>query len=291
MATMRELKERIHSVHSSQKITGAMKMISSVRLRKAESKLQHSQPYQIKLWDIYRHIMASGCDYESPLTQERAVKRVSLVIHASDDGLCGAFNINLYKELVRTVREYRERGVKDITVYAVGKKIWYDIRRMPGIQVADLISLPVGGDYSHEIQDLADKLISLFLAGETDRVDIIYMHYKSIGVQTLANQCFLPVKKEEKQPSPQQKLTQSWYVYEPDCVDILQTLYPLILHALMYETFLENRTSEQAARILAMQSANDNANKLLGNLHLEYNKLRQQDITSELLDIAGGTTR
>lgn len=290
MATMRELKERIHSVHSSQKITGAMKMISSVRLRKAESKLQHSQPYQTKLWDIYRHIMASGCDYESPLTGERAVERVALVVHASDDGLCGAFNINLYKELAKAVREYQERGVKEIIVYAVGKKIWYDIRRMSGIRVAEFISLPVGGDYPGEMRELADKLIMLFLAGKTDRVDIIYTRYKSIGVQTLVNQRFLPVKGEET-PSGQKEGAQPWYIYEPDCADILQTLYPLILHALMYETFLENRTSEQAARILAMQSANDNANKLLGNLHLEYNKLRQQDITSELLDIAGGTTR
>lgn len=290
MATMRELKERIHSVHSSQKITGAMKMISSARLRKAESKLSHSKPYSENLWKIYGHIMASGCDIESPLTQVRKTQRVAVVVFASNDGLCGGFNIGLYKELVEIVREYREKGVKEISVYPVGKKIMYDVGRIAGIRVEDVNFLFEGKDYPLATQKLADKLIACFLTGEIDRVDIIYAHYKSIGVQIVSSQRFLPVKADKTLPDERNEKN-PWYIYEPDCAVILQTLYPLILHSLMYRTFLENRTSEQAARILAMQMANDNANKLLGNLQLEYNKLRQQGITSELLDIAGGTTR
>lgn len=290
MATMRELKERIHSVHSSQKITGAMKMISSARLRKAESKLLHSKPYGEHLWEIYRHIMASGCEYESPLLQVRKARRVALVVFASDDGLCGGFNIGLYKELVEVVREYREKGATEITVYPIGKKIMHDLGRIAGIRIEDVHFLSEGKDYSQATRKLADRLTAAFQAGETDRVDIIYSHYKSIGIQVVTNRHFLPVRTDEKQTKVQEEKT-PWYIYEPDCVAILQALYPLILHALMYEACLESRTSEQAARILAMQSANDNANKLLGNLQLEYNKLRQQGITSELLDIAGGTTR
>ena len=138
MATMRELKGRIDSVHSSQKITGAMKMISSARLRKAESRLAHSQPYREKLWEIYHHIMGAGCEYDSPLTRAREVKRVAVVIFASDEGLCGAFNINVYKELREVVREYRQKGVREITVWPVGKKIQYDVHRMPGIAIEEV---------------------------------------------------------------------------------------------------------------------------------------------------------
>ena len=290
MATMRELKGRINSVHSSQKITGAMKMISSARLRKAESRLAHSQPYREELWEIYRHIMASGCDYDSPLRQVRKVGHVSLVVYASDDGLCGAFNINLYKALLDVVREYRRKGVKNFTVYPVGKKIQHDIHRIPGVQVVEVASLFEEKDHAQATMHLAEKLEKLFLAGETDRVDVVYTHYKSVGVQMVKDRRFLPVDEGEKQQVEQDGKS-TWYIYEPDCATILETLYPLILNALMYETFLQSRTSEQAARILAMQTANDNANKLLGSLHLEYNKLRQQGITSELLDIAGGTAR
>lgn len=291
MATMRELKGRIDSVHSSQKITGAMKMISSARLRKAESRLAHSQPYREKLWEIYHHIMGAGCEYDSPLTRAREVKRVAVVIFASDEGLCGAFNINVYKELKEVVREYRQKGVREITVWPVGKKIQYDVHRMPGVAIEEVNPLFEGKkDFSQATKVVAEQLVNQFLTGKIDRADIIYTHYKSIGTQLVMNQRFLPVRQEEqKEVTAEQERT--WYIYEPDCAAILQTLYPLILHAQMYQALMESRTSEQAARILAMQMANDNANKLLGNLHLEYNKLRQQGITSELLDIAGGTVR
>lgn len=291
MATMRELKGRIDSVHSSQKITGAMKMISSARLRKAESRLAHSQPYREKLWEIYHHIMGAGCEYDSPLTRAREVKRVAVVIFASDEGLCGAFNINVYKELKEVVREYRQKGVKEITVWPVGKKIQYDVHRMSGVAIEEVNPLFEGKkDFSQATKIVAERLVNQFLTGKIDRADIIYTHYKSIGTQLVMNQRFLPVRQEEqKEVTAEQERT--WYIYEPDCAAILQTLYPLILHAQMYQALMESRTSEQAARILAMQMANDNANKLLGNLHLEYNKLRQQGITSELLDIAGGTVR
>ena len=268
-----------------------MKMISSARLRKAESRLAHSQPYREKLWEIYHHIMGAGCEYDSPLTRAREVKRVAVVIFASDEGLCGAFNINVYKELREVVREYRQKGVREITVWPVGKKIQYDVHRMPGVAIEEVNPLFEGKkDFSQATKVVAEQLVNQFLTGKIDRADIIYTHYKSIGTQLVMNQRFLPVRQEEKKEVTAEQ-ERTWYIYEPDCAAILQTLYPLILHAQMYQALMESRTSEQAARILAMQMANDNANKLLGNLHLEYNKLRQQGITSELLDIAGGTVR
>lgn len=293
---MRELKGRINSVHSSQKITGAMKMISSARLRKAENKLLQAVPYRQKLWEIYAHIERAGCDYVSPLALKRKTERVAVVIFGSDEGLAGAFNINLYKKLSAVVHDYQAAGVRALTVIPVGKKIVSDVKKLKGVIFGEHPQAFEEKDFARATRLLVDGLTDGFLKGEYDRVEVIYTYYKSMGVQQVQLRQFLPVVTESEvqpeqptQPTPAGELP--YYIYEPDCESILKMLYPLLLHALMYEMFLQGRTSEQAARILAMQMANDNAVKLLGNLQLEYNKLRQQGITTELLDIAGGTLR
>lgn len=287
MATMRELKGRINSVHSSQKITGAMKMISSARLRKAESALLQSLPFRAQLQNLHDHIIAAGCDYESPWVKERKIENVALVVFASDDGLCGSFNITLYKKLLEAIAAYGKLpDVLSVSVYPVGRKIEGEVRRLPDIKALKISSAFVRKEYAQGTKELADELMDKFLKKEYDRVDVIYTHYKSIASQTVYQQQFLPVLKKEEEKDREKE---PWYIYEPDCETVLNMLYPLMMHATMYEYLLENRTSEQGARIIAMQTANDNAVKLLGELHLEYNKLRQQGITSELLDIAGGS--
>lgn len=263
-----------------------MKMISSARLRKAESILFQSSPYRLQLQRLHDHITATGCDYESPFAGVREIENVAIVIFASDDGLCGSFNVSLYKRLVEVVNKYKTAGVASITVYPAGKKIVNEVKRIAGINIVKVPALFEQKEYSQATKVLADELMDKFVTKEFDRVDIIYTHYKSIGSQAVMQQQFLPVLKATLKP---ERTKDIWYIYEPGCEDIFKILYPLMLHASMYETLLENRTSEQAARILSMQMANDNAVKLLGNLHLEYNKLRQQGITSELLDIAGGS--
>ncbi len=290
MATMRELKGRINSVHSSQKITGAMKMISSARLRKAENKLLQAMPYRRALEDMYAHIQLSGCEYTSPLEEARIPERIAIVVFASDDGLCGAFNINLYKKLLEVIGVYRSKANTGITVYPVGKKILPEVRRIPRIQVGGHPDLFEQKEDVRATTLFADQLMRDFLEQRYDRVEVVYAYYKSMGVQIYRSHQFLPVIVEEIDRAEVLE-KKPWYIYEPDCSNILKLLYPLLLHASMYEMYMENRTSEQAARILAMQMANDNAVKLLGNLQLEYNKLRQQGITTELLDIAGGINK
>lgn len=283
---MRELKGRINSVSSSQKITGAMKMISSARLRKAELLLMQSRPYQQRLWEMYHHIPQGDCGGDNALTLIRQMERLALVVYASDDGLAGAFNMNVYKKLLQAIQDYRKQGVTEITVYPVGKKLLEEIRKIKEIHIRDTFVTIERRDSNRITRQLSEELTKSFLAGEFDRVDLIYTHYKSMGTQHVEQQPFLPLVKDTVVgPS------QIWFIYEPDCKAVLEMLFPLLLHALMYKTYLESQTSEQAARILAMQLANENANKLLDQLHLEYNKLRQQGITSELLDIAGGTSR
>lgn len=286
---MRELKGRISSVHSSQKMTGAMKMISSARKRQVENRLTQARPYQEKLWDIYVHMRQSECDYVSPLAEERQVGRVAIVAFASDEGLCGAFNINIFKKLAEAVAHYREQGVTDITVIPVGKKILSEIKRLEGIRLEPCPDAFAAKEDLNATRELADRLMEAFLGQRYDRVDVLYTYYKSMGTQIPTLRPFLPLLLEGEEQTVPSGGTLPWYILEPDAATIMTSLYPLLLHALMYELYLSSRTSEQAARILAMQTANDNASKLLDELQLEYNKLRQQSITSELLDIAGGS--
>lgn len=290
MATMRELKRRINSVQSSQKITGAMKMISSARMRKTEMALNHALPYEAQLQAILRHVNEKDCDYESPLRRERDVHKVALVILGSDEGLCGAFNINLYKKLTEVVRAYKTEGIARPEVYAAGKKIIGPVERMPGIEVKKVPVLFAEGKYAEAVKVLSDELIARFRKGEIDRVEVIYTHFKSRGTQIVTRLQLLPLQpqEQEEQAGPDLPRVPKMYIYEPDCQSIFEMLYPLIVRTMFYKVLLENQTSEQAVRILSMQMANDNANKLLGNLQLEYNKLRQQGITTELLDMAGG---
>lgn len=233
MATMRELKGRINSVHSSQKITGAMKMISSARLRKAENKLLQAEPYRRKLWEIYAHIEKSGCEFQSPLTVKRQVKKVAIVIFASDDGLCGAFNINLYKKLVEEVQAYQKRGIREITVFPVGKKILAEVKRIKGIRLARHPEAFEKKDYMAATRELADELMEDFLKGKYDQVGVVYAHYKSMGVQIVRLRSFLPVIVEPEEKIETTDRLGPWYIYEPGCEQILTMLYPLMMHALM----------------------------------------------------------
>lgn len=294
MATMRELKRRITSVHSSQKITGAMRMISSARFHKAELALRHAMPYEEQLQLILNHINEKDCDYFSPLREERGISNVTLVALASDEGLCGAFNINVAKKLAEAVGEYRETVGHPIRVYPVGKKIVGSVKRMKGVEMADISPLFSLKKYPEAVDALTEELISLFLSGQTDRVELIYTHFKSMGTQTVMRLQLLPLRPlKHRVPSeeagPDRLEAERMYLYEPDCRSIFDMLYPLIIRTMFYKALLESHTSEQAMRILSMQIANDNAVKLLGKLQLEYNKLRQQSITTELLDMAGGT--
>lgn len=294
MATMRELKQRITSVHSSQKITGAMKMISSARLRKAENALNRARPYQEQLKVLLNHISEADCEYCSPFSVERRLRRVTLIVFASDEGLCGAFNINLLKKLQEAIGVYKAMEGVIVQVYPIGRKIVNEVSKISGIEIKKAPALFERKVYPEAAKELADEFMSSFLEEDTDRVEVIFNRYKSIGTQILSRVQLLPLTKlySEQSIELKQDSTKRFnYIYEPDCETIFKELYPLIIRTMLYKALLENQTSEQAVRILSMQMANDNAIKLLGNLQLEYNKLRQQGITTELLDMAGGAVQ
>ena len=295
MATLRELKGRIGSVASSEKITGAMKMISSAKMHKAEATVRRLHPFRECVQTIIGNLLSSDAAVASPLTEmHQQVNRVAVVVLGSDDGLCGAYNVNIFKETIATLAELRQRfgnGV-DIEIVPVGKKLERATVKVtktdPKVKVVAAQGVDSKSD-GDAVKAFARQFESRFLAGDIDMVLLQYVHYYSAGRQRFQSATYLPISSQEL--SENAKSTGRPYLFEPDAPTIFHTVLPMYLLSQMQEAFAQNRASEQAARVMAMQSANDNAQKLLEQLQLEYNKLRQQSITTELLDIVGGQKR
>lgn len=289
MATLRELKGRIGSVASSEKITGAMKMISSAKMHKAEQALRRLLPFRQQVETIIGNLLSADAQFSSPLLQSRDVNRIAIVVLGSDDGLCGAYNVNIFKQLVAKIAEYRAKWGQqiEIDVYPIGSKILKAVKKIASstinVVAEDIDSKASADDVKHFVSMLQQR----FINSEIDRVDFLYMSFKSVSRQVLTHEQLLPV--EQNTFDKVGKIASARpYLFEPDVNSIFTTALPLYILSVMQEVFTENRASEQAARVMAMQSANDNAKKLLEQLRLEYNKLRQQSITTELLDIVGG---
>lgn len=291
MATLRELKTRIGSVSSSEKITGAMKMISSAKVHKNEQALRRLVPFRNQIRKVMGHL--AGCDYQfsSPLMEEREVKTVGVVVFGSDDGLCGAYNINILKGLMLQLTRLRNKYGSDvgIVVYPVGRKIAKAVAKLHDSSVevhreSDVDSKMDG----RKVTDFTLALQEAFSKGFLDRVEVIYMKFQSMSRQTLTDEQLFPVSSAALLETENDKDSNRLYIFEPDPNRIFNEVLPMFVLSTMQEITIENRASEQAARVMAMQSANDNATKLLEQLQLEYNKLRQQSITTELLDILGG---
>ena len=290
MATLRELKGRIGSVASTEKITGAMKMISSAKMHKAEQALRRLLPFRQQIETIIGNLLSADAQFSSPLLETREVKRIGIVVFGSDDGLCGAYNVNIFKRLIEIITGYKSAYGNDveIDVYTVGSKIAKAVRKIANGKIRMISDNGVdskseSGDVKLFVASLQEK----FIAGEVDKIDFLYMNFKSISRQVLKSEQLLPVV-QESFSGLNTNVQVKPYIFEPNATKIFTSVLPLFLLSVMQEVFTENRASEQAARVMAMQSANDNAKKLLEQLRLEYNKLRQQTITTELLDIVGG---
>lgn len=291
MATLRELKTRIGSVASSEKITGAMKMISSAKVHQNEQALKKLAPFKEQIQSIMGHILSTDENFNSPLIEAREVNHASLVVYGSDDGLCGAYNINIFKgflvELAR-IKETYGKNVK-ITVYPVGSKIAKAMRRLESDELEIVIPAGVDSKMSGEVvTEFTHSLRDAFVAGTTDLVEVVYMKFVSMGRQLLTTDQLFPVLAEELLAGETRAEENQLYIFEPDPNSIFNEVLPMFVTSTMQEITVENRASEQAARVMAMQAANDNAKKLFEELQLEYNKLRQESITTELLDILGG---
>lgn len=293
MSTLRELKGRIGSVSSSEKITGAMKMISSAKMHKAENALKRLVPFRSQINGIIANLLGSDAQFSSPLLTARPVHKMAIVVWGSDDGLCGAYNINIVKQLLRYIVNIRQTlpGDVAIEIIAIGRKMYKSCRMLVDAQTTLItpedIDSKSDGD---KVNTFLRRLIDKFINGDYDRVDTMYMNYQSVSRQRLVTEQLLPILFSSFESNSDSRADRP-YIFEPDPTTIFNSVLPMFLMSTGQEIFTENRAAEQAARVMAMQSANDNAKKLLEQLQLEYNKLRQQSITTELLDIVGGQVR
>lgn len=292
MATLRELKTRIGSVASSEKITGAMKMISSAKVHKFEASLKQLVPYRNRIQSIMGHILSSGTEFSSPLIESRKdVRRIAVVVFGSDDGLCGAYNINIFKTIYAEVRNLQSQygSNVDIDLYPVGKKMEkaaskVEDRRLHIVKVEGVDSkMP-----AEKVNELTHSLREKFSDHTYDLVCVGYMRYFSMSKQRPQFEQLFPLNMDNLLSDEDRVEANRLYIFEPDANSIFGAVLPMFVLSTMQEITIQNRASEQAARVMAMQSANDNAKKLLEELRLEYNKLRQESITTELLDILGG---
>lgn len=288
MASLKEVKTRINSVQSTRKITSAMKMVASAKLHKAQGAIENMLPYQRKLNKILTNFLSADLPVESPFCVERPVKRVAIVAFSSNSSLCGAFNANVLKMFLQTVGEYRELGQDNILIYSVGKKIEEAVKKLGFFPQGSYQKLADKPSYD-EAATLAKLLMELFLEKNIDRVELIYHHFKSMGVQELLRERYLPIDLSAVQNDEERGGVVNDYIIEPSAAQLIADLIPQVLSQKIFTAALDSNASEHAARTLAMQIATDNANELIQELTKQYNKTRQQAITNELLDIVGGS--
>lgn len=288
MASLKEVKTRIASVNSTRKITSAMKMVASSKLHRAQQAIESMRPYERQLTRIMSTFVGSmEGEVDTAYAAQRDVKRVVIVLFTSNSSLCGGYNANAVKAFVKKVEEYRSRNIEVCRVYAMGKKAAEAVGKLKNFDLVDksaLLDLP---SYQ-EAAKVASELMDLYVKGDIDEVDLIYHHFKSAGTQILTTETFLPI--DLHTDSTEEGATNNLnFIVEPSIGDIVNQLIPKSLHLRLYTALLDSLASEHAARVIAMQVATDNADDLLRELTLTYNKTRQQAITNELLDIAGGS--
>lgn len=320
MPSLKEIKTRIASVQSTRKITSAMKMVASSKLHHAQTAIQNMLPYENMLEHILKSFLVSMHDVQTPYDEDnRAVKHVALIVFSSNSSLCGGYNANVIRMMQNAVDDYKKKGVEDILVYPIGRKVMEKATKL-GYHVAgnfvELADKPSAAPCAAIAEELAEK----FAKHEVDRVEMIYHHFKSAGTQILTRSTFLPIdlstekigagndrdlssnevtakaqaylrkhgQSEDRQDQEVKPLNDD-FIVEPDLGSVLSVLIPKQLNLMVYTALLDSNASEHAARMVAMQTATDNADEILKELKLQYNKSRQAAITSEMLDIVGGS--
>ena len=320
MPSLKEIKGRIASVNSTRKITSAMKMVASSKLHHAQVAIQNMLPYETMLEHILKSFLAAEAEAQTIYDQPRPVKRAALVVFTSNSSLCGGFNANVIKMMTHAVEKYAsEIGRENVEIYPIGRKVYEKAKKM-GLNVQGEFSALADKPNVNQCIDIVMELGEKFAEGKIDKVELIYHHFKSAGSQILTRKTFLPIdieselqadherdltsviatkesqeylkKRGEREAEKKQeevKPLNDNFIVEPDMNTVLTQLLPKMAHLMLYTALLDSNASEHAARMVAMQTATDNADELLRQLNLQYNKSRQQAITNELLDIVGGS--
>ena len=262
-----------------------MKMVSSAKLSKAQRTIENFYPYQQKIQDLLRHLLASANhEVETLYAEKRELRKVAIVVFASNASLCGGFNSSVVKKLAEVIAGYQHVGMENILIYPVGKQVSKACKKN-GYTIPESFDELIDKPSYNESLILADVLMSGFENHDFDKVDLLYYHFNSKSNQELTHETFLPMNAGITEVIH----SATDYLVEPDLPTVLEHLIPKALRLKVYTALLDSSASEHAARTMAMQIATDNADDILQELSMQYNKSRQQAITNELLDIVGGS--
>ena len=286
MPGAKEIRTQINSIGSTRKITKAMEMVAASKMRRAQERMRAAQPYARKMRDVVAHLARAHAEYKHPYTVEREVKAVGFVVVSSDRGLCGGLNVNLFRKTVMAMSEWNDKGV-EVRVSVIGKKASAFFNRFKANIVSEAINL---GD-APQLEELVGAIKVMmddYIEGKIDRLFVGSNEFVNTMTQKPVIEQLIPIAPNDEEEQATQMAHHWDYIYEPDAVDVIDTLMARYIESLIYQEVAENSACEQAARMVAMKSATDNAGKLIDELKLVYNKARQAAITQELSEIVGG---
>ena len=282
MSGAKEVRLKIASIKSTQKITRAMQMVATSKMRRAQERMRLARPYAQKMRAVIGHLNEANPDYRHPFLTERPVKAVGFIIVSTDRGLCGSLNVNLFRTVLISIREWQQKGAS-VSLCLIGSKAMQFFRRLGLPLVAQISNL---GDRPH-VKDLIGSvkaMLDAYSEGKIDRLFLLHNSFVNTMSQKPDAMQLLPVETLDKD-----QLQEHWdYIYEPDAADILPQVLMRYIESQVYQSAVENVACEMAARMVAMKSATDNADELIEELQLVYNKARQAAITKELSEIVGG---
>ncbi len=282
MPGTKEIRSKIASVKSTQKITKAMQMVATSKMRRAQERMRLARPYAAKMRNVIGHLTEANPDYRHPFLATRELKNIGIIVISSDRGLAGGLNANVFKQVLQLTREYQSKGAQ-VSLSVIGTKGLNFFRRLDLPILASVTGL---GDRPH-VKDLIGAvkvMLDAYRDGKLDRLLLINAQFVNTMTQKPVVTPLLPIE-----PLDTEGLPEHWdYIYEPDAAAILDTLLMRYIESQVYRGAVENVASEMAARMIAMGAASDNAGKLINELQLIYNKARQAAITKELSEIVGG---
>lgn len=283
MAGSKEIRTQIKSIKSTQKITRAMEMVAASKMRKAQDKMRQARPYAIRIRNVIAHLAHAHPEYKHPYMLQREVRNVGYIVVSTDRGLCGGLNANLFRRVIAHMRNFNDAKM-GIEVCTIGQKARLFFRRIKGTLKGEISHL---GDNPklEELIGTIKVMLDSYQNSEIDQLFIVYNDFVNTMTQRPLIEQLLPLKAEEENTD----IAHYWdYLYEPDSKEVIDALLMRYIESLVYQGVVENIACEQAARMVAMKAASDNAGELIGDLQLEYNKARQAAITQELSEIVGG---
>ncbi|MFK5985151.1 MAG: F0F1 ATP synthase subunit gamma [Pseudomonadota bacterium] len=283
MASGKEIRGKISSIKNTQKITSAMEMVAASKMRKSQDRMEASRPYALKMIDVVKHLSQASTEYKHPFLADREVKRVGYIIVSTDRGLCGGLNINLFKETLKSMQDWQEKGA-EVDTCVIGSKAISFFKRFGNIvsSVSHLGDAPK----LESLIGLVKTMLDLYQEGKIDRLYVVYNFFKNTMTQTPSVKQLIPINFDQDHDKA---IKYHWdYLYEPESETVINSLLDRYIESMIYQAVVENNASEQAARMVAMKSATDNAGDMIGDLEMAYNKARQASITQELSEIVAG---